>query len=577
MLKQSQKNPKKLDEFSEINLEKNSGLSSLFSTPAEEIQFLKNRIIELSLVVENQDQTIQNQDQTIQKKDQKIIEQYAEIQSLTEKAVHYSEEYDKLIQAFKQAQRDRFGRKSERFTGAAEQLTLFDPNPDSTHENAQNENETEDPSDAETITYTRKRNPKTKQYDGIPVREVIIEEQNKTCDCCGNQKEVIRYESSQRLNYQPAVFEFLIEKREVVACRKGCAGSVKTATLPKRILPKCSATESLLAYIAVCKFLDRQPLYHLENLIKQRYGWHISRQTMARWLIQLADELQPLINLMKDEILDYDIASIDATTLQVLNEPERLPDQKSYAYCIRGGPPEKAVTLYEYNAYSHKEYVVETFANFKGYIHCDGAPVFNEVGKQQAVTLSYCHAHARRKFEQIVKQGGKKESLAKQAMQFYHRLYAVERDAKNRNLRSEDRYVLRLQQSRPILDEFKIWLDIHQNKVLPQSPIGKAIAYARNHWNGLIVFLKDGRMELDNNATERDIKPFVIARKNFLFSCTQAGADSLGVLFSLIITARHHKLDPYHYLESVFKLIPYRKTITDLESLLPWNFKNANP
>ena len=142
----------------------------------------------------------------------------------------------------------------------------------------------------------------------------------------------------------------------------------------------------------------------------------------------LSERLQPLINLMKDQLIEYDIAAIDATTLQVLNEPLRAPETKSFAYCIRGGPPGKEVTLYEYNAYSQKDYVTETLLGFKGTVHCDASPVFNDIGSQGDVILSYCNAHARRKFEQIEK-ADKKTSLAKQAMSFYTQLYKIERNA----------------------------------------------------------------------------------------------------------------------------------------------------
>ena len=251
------------------------------------------------------------------------------IDTLTEKATYYATEYDRIIQAFKQAQRERFGKKSERFIDEESgQLDMFS----SADENNTSTEEPEN-SDVETITYVRKKQTK-KQTAGlsIPTREVIIpvSEADRHCEC-GLEKSVIRYETSDRLNYQPAVFEMLIEKREVVACNKGCGKSIQTAPLPLRILPKCKVSESLLAYIAVAKVLDRQPLYHLEKKIEQRHHWRLPRQTMARWLIQLSDPLQPLINLMKETIVDYDIAAIDATTFQVLREPLRAPEKKSYA------------------------------------------------------------------------------------------------------------------------------------------------------------------------------------------------------------------------------------------------------
>jgi len=344
-------------------------------------------------------------------------------------------EYERAIAALLQAQRERFGRKTERFVDTEnQQLSLFD-DPQLTDESSESSEPPESsevaPEDVEEITYTRKR---TKNGTvEIPTREEIIAvpESERTCSCCGHEKDVIGYEESTRLDYKPAIFERVVRKREKMACRYGC-GQVVVAVAPSQILPKCRVTESMLAYISVSKVLDRQPLYHLEKSINQRYQWHISRTTMARWMIQLSETLQPLVNLMKDEIEGYDVAAIDATTIQVLKEPGRSPETKSYAYCIRGGPPGKSVILYEYNAYRQGEYVEsEGLPDFRGVIHCDASAVFNQIGRRDGVTLSYCHAHARRKFEQIVKASGKgKAKLATEAMQFYRRLYAIERSAK---------------------------------------------------------------------------------------------------------------------------------------------------
>ena len=488
-----------------------------------------------------------------------------------EQAKEYRAEYDRAIQAFLDSQRNRFGKRSERFVDEeGVQPSLFEA-PEGQDSKSESEQATEQ---VEVLAHVRQKNrPKNQDASLIPTREVIIEvaEEDRTCDC-GCQKEVIGHETTQRLNFQPAVFEILIEKREKLACRKGCDGSPVTATLPNRILPKCKATESLLSYIAVSKVLDRQPLYHLEKSIEQRYYWRIPRNTMARWMIQLSEKLQVLVNLMKDQLIAYDALAIDATTLQVLNEPGRSPELKSYAYCVRGGPPGKEVILYEYNAYSQKDFVTETLMDFQGVIHCDASSVFNGIASKEGVTLSYCHAHARRKFEQIVTSNKKaKHPIAREALRFYQDLYKIERQAKDAALSPDERYALRLKASQPILTDFYDWLLRSRDKTLPNSPIGKAITYALNHWDGLLTFLKDGRLEIDNNATERDIKPFVIARKNFIFACTQAGADSLGVHFSLLLTAQRHGLNPMEYYTSILLKIPYCTTMADYESLLPWN------
>ncbi len=490
-----------------------------------------------------------------------------------EQRAHYMAEYEALLMAYRQAQRMMFGKKSERFVDECNaQQSLFETT-------EKQEEAGIDPADREEITYTRERRKGKRDVSGIPHREEVIPvaESERVCNGCGKQKEVIGYESSQRLDYKPAEFELVTLKREKVACRKGCCG-VSVAPLPERILPKCKATESLLAYICVSKVLNRQPLYHLEKKIESSHRWHIGRQSMARWMIQLSDKLQPLVNRMKESVLDYDVAAIDATSLQVLNEPGRPAELKSYAYCIRGGPSEKGVILYEYNGYStQRDYVQETLLEFKGVLHCDASSVYRKIDESADIRLSYCHAHARRKFEQVQKAGKKgKTKLATEAMLIYRRLYDVERVATDQGLSPEERLVLRDEKSRVILEEFKEWLIQNKEKTLPKSPIGLAIGYCLAHWEGLQTYLTDGRVEIDNNATERQIKSFVIARKNFLFACTQAGADALGVHFSLILTAKLHGWDPMTYYTTLLKRVPHCQTWAHYDALLPWNMKLSN-
>ena len=134
----------------------------------------------------------------------------------------------------------------------------------------------------------------------------------------------------------PAVYEILEEKREVEASPHQCENAIQAAIAPKRLLPNTAVTEEFLAHLIIAKCDDRQPLYHLEKKFKSRFGLIISRQNMARWMIACANPLMPIFNLLKDHIIDHTIASMDTTTLQVLDEPNRNPCTKSYVYCFRG-------------------------------------------------------------------------------------------------------------------------------------------------------------------------------------------------------------------------------------------------
>jgi transposase len=294
---------------------------------------------------------------------------------------------------------------------------------------------------------------------------------------------------------------------------------------------------------------------------------------MARWLIDLVFPLQPIYNLLKGYIIAYCIASCDATMLQVLNEPGRAAETKSYVYCMRGGPPDKSVILYAYNEKLHKQFVNDWFEGFKGYLQVDGDNFFELIG--EFVNLVNCNAHARRKFEPIAT-STKGQGVAKESLRYFRLLYQIEREAKQNQLTHKERYQLRQEKSRPLVEKFKGWLDEVYPTLLPQSPLGKAVNYCIKLWPGLTRFLDDGRLEVDNNLTEQEIKPFVIARKNFLFSSSVDGAHALCMHMSLIRTAKAHGLDPYHYYVKLLKRIPHCKIVADYEKLLPWNMAKSS-
>lgn len=492
----------------------------------------------------------------------------AELNTYQKRCEQYMQAYDQLHHQLKELLRNRFGKKSERFVDPENpQFSLFDDNNKFSVANLVGESL----ADNEIQIPAHSCKKKNKSEKDLPRRiEIIsISEQEKMCSC-GTHKEVMSYETKESLHHQPAIFEIVEQRREIAVCPKGCDGSMMTAPAPLHILPKIKATEEFLSFLVVSKMDDRQPLYHLEKQLRERHGVDCSRQTMARWVIDLMIPLQPVYNLMKDYVIYYDVASCDATTLQVLNEPGRPPETKSYVYCIRGGPADKSVILYDYNDKLHKQFVKDWFLEFKGYLHVDGDNFFDLIG--EIANLVNCNAHARRKFEPIAT-GAKGRGLAKEAMRFFKELYKIEREAKNNKLTPEQRYELRQKKSKPLMEKFKTWLDEMYPTVLPKSPLGLAMSYCINRWPGLTRFLDDGRLEIDNNLTEQEIKPLVIARKNFLFCYSVEGAKALCMHFSFIRTAKMHGFDPYHYYVKLLKGIPHCKSVEDYEKLLPWNLK----
>ena len=474
--------------------------------------------------------------------------------------------YELLQSQLETFKRMIFGSKSERFIDPdSHQPSLLD-DLEFTELEAAGEQTPE--SEIQIAAHTRKKKVNTDKV--LPRRILLIPLTKAELACeCGACKRIIRTEVKEVINYIPAVFEIIEQHREVAACPK-CENGVVIAPAPLQILPKVGVSESFLSYLVVSKFEDRQPLYHLESKMYSN-GVDCSRQNMARWLIDLVEPLRPIYNLLKDVIIDYDIASCDATSLQVLNEPGRAAQTKSDVYCMTGGPPGKSVVLYDYNANKHSVFVSEWFAGFKGYLHVDADSVFDLVASKDVI-LSCCNAHARRKFEPIAK-ANKGHGIAKQALLYYSKLYKIEHEAKDKGLTTEQRYNLRQDKSKRIMNELYEWLDKVYPTVLPKSPLGKAVAYALNHRIELRRFLDDGRIEIDNNYTERMIKPLVIARKNFMFCDSINGANAVCMHFGLIQTAKAHGLDPYEYYVTLLTNIPYCQKVEDYELLLPWNIK----
>ena len=235
----------------------------------------------------------------------------AELAEYKKRCDEYAAAYEQLKHQVRDLLRHRFGKKAERFV---DDLPATDP--DAPESKADEEEDEESP----------QKPPKKprKPLKPLATRTVIIPvaEADRVC-ACGCQKTVVSYESKQIINYEPAVFEIIEQKREVMACPEGCDGAMVTAPAPLQVLPKSKASESLLAFLVVSKLEDRQPLYHLEKQLQARYDIDCSRQTMARWVIELVEPLRSFYNLMKNRLIEYDISSCDATTLQVLKEPGR--------------------------------------------------------------------------------------------------------------------------------------------------------------------------------------------------------------------------------------------------------------
>ncbi len=427
------------------------------------------------------------------------------------------------------------------------------------------------PAEEETVTvpaYTRQKRGRKKLPEGLPRVEVIHEltDDERICPHDGHALTEIGEVISEQLDIVPAKIQVIRHVRKQYAC--ACGQCIKTAALPAQPIPKSLASPGLLAHITVSKYQDALPLHRQEAILK-RIGVDLPRATLANWMIQAGTLVQPIINLLRERLLSYDILQMDETPVQVLNEPGKAAQSKSYLWVQRGGPPDRAVVLYDYDPGRGAEVPKRLLAGFRGYLQTDGYDGYNAAVAVNGLAHVGCMAHARRRFSDAVKAQGRKKKAgpAHHGLALIQKLYRVEKQA--RTLSAEERHAHRQRHARPIFEALRSWLDKVLPQVPPTSATGKALHYLHNEWDKLVRYLEDGRLEIDNNGAENAIRPFVMGRKNWLFSASVKGVKASANLYSLIETAKANGLEPYAYLQRIFTELPRADTVEAIETLLP--------
>jgi transposase len=476
----------------------------------------------------------------------------------------YKEKYHGLIEELRLAKQRRFSPSSEK---NILQLDLFDEAGINISEEVRDQLAEK----VDVKSYTRKKHPTRRPLPSYLPREVIlhdIPELEKICTC-GQHLVRIGEEISEQLKYLPAKISVIQHVRPKYAC-KPCQEQVKIAPMPSLLLPKSIATPELVAHTIVTKYCDHIPLYRQEAMW-ERMDIDMPRSSLCGWVIKTAQLCEPLIKHLKSLIVNYDYAQVDETTIQVLNETGRDNKTSSYMWCYRGGG-KNACIVFDYQETRGGYHAQQFLSEFQGYLQSDAFSGYNWAHHKENVMPVGCHAHARRPFAEVAKLHHT-QGLAKEALRFYQQLYAIEKEAKNNKLSAEQRYQLRNDKACLILNVFKTWLDHHLTKTSEQSKIGKAIRYCIAHWIELNNYLKDGRIEIDNNLIENAIRPFAIGRKNWLFAGSPSGAKAGATLYSLIETCKANSIEPYHYFCSMLSRIRECKTEDDYLALIPQNIK----
>ena len=466
-----------------------------------------------------------------------------------------------LEEQFRLAQQQRFGASSEAHPAQGD---LF------------NEAEValdviEEEEETSTTKVVKKKPVRKKLPIDLPRETVIHDIDDKSCSCCGNELHQMGDERSEKLEFIPAQVKVIEHVRLKYSCRtcekEGIKTDIKIAPVPPSPIPKGFATATLLSQIITSKYQYALPLYRQESLFKQ-YGIELSRKTMANWMMRSATLFEPIYALLQKTLLAQNIIQADETTLKVISEDK----VKSYMwlYCTGSDSPNTSdmpnIVLYDYQAGRAGQCAVDYLQGFNGYLQVDGYAGYEKT----AARLVGCWAHARRKFmEAKTAQPKGKSGKADMALSQIQKLYRLETSLKGKSV--QEKYEQRQAVAKPLLDKFSQWLT--QTNVPPKSALGKAVGYCKNQWPKLNRYLEDGGLNIDNNRAERAVKPFVIGRKNWLFSNTANGARASAMLYSIIETAKANGLIPFDYIAHCLEQLSGEVDENSIEAMLPWNVK----
>lgn len=515
--------------------------------------------------MKNIENTSLKANETIDETEYRLEKLIQENEELKAKVKFYEEQ-------FKLSQAKKFGSSSEKVADG--QMSIFN---EAEKESAK---ETEEP-ELEEILYKRKKakSKSRKTYSDLEEEEILYtlsaDEQN--CPSCNHTLHEMKVLVRKELKIIPPSAKVVLHKRQVYACRhcdsyasEGSTGSIIVAKMPNPVLAGSMVSPSLLATTMDMKYNKMMPLYRQEQAFVD-YGIDISRQNLASWVIKGTERwLSPLFNRLHEYMVKEDVLHADETVLKCLDEKD---NKNNYMWLYATG--EKAlrkIILYDYQKSRANKHPEKFLKNFTGFLQTDGYAGYNKVSD---VTRLGCLAHARRYYTDALKalpeDAELSRSKANEALKFFTKIYRLEGSYKN--LTCEERHEKRMLEVKPIMEAYRSWLDEEAKKTLPKSKLGEAIKYSLNQWQTLIVFLEDGRLSCDNNLAERCIKPFVLARKNFLFAKSPKGATASGICFSIIETAKANGLNPFLYLNFLFETLPNinLEDYDELDACLPWS------
>jgi transposase len=487
-------------------------------------------------------------------------------------------EVEKLKFHLARLRRMQFGQSSERLNRAIEQLELRLEELETSGAGAEAAAEASQPEGREDEKKAgekkRERKPREQRRnfpEHLPQRTETHEPPAACPNCGGDKLRQVSEDKTKILEYVPGHFEVVWHVRPVCSCRS-CETMVQAPMPPLPIL-RGMAGPGLLAHIAVSKYCDHLPLYRQAEIYR-REGVDLDRSLMAGWLGHCSWLVQPIVEAIGDHIKQSEVIHADDTVVKMLAPGSgKTKTARFWVYLTDGRPHGSNVppaVLYRYTPDRKGERPQKELAGFKGFLHADCYAGFNglyaDKGQGPEVFEVSCWTHARRKFFDIYKTN--KCAMSFQAMESIGQLFAVERTVNGKT--PGERLAARQAESVPILESFAAWLDETLAKVSAKSELANSIKYVRARWKSFIRYTEDGRLEISNNAVERQVRPAAIGRKNWLFVGSEAGGDTAAGFYTLIHTARLNGVDPEAYLRYLFEHAG-QHPINRIWELLPWN------
>jgi transposase len=479
---------------------------------------------------------------------------------------------DRLAHLLRQLQRMQFGRKSEQLDPDQFALALEDV------EQAVAASEAAD--DKQNKAAASARAEKRRMSRGalpahLPRVHVTIEPEDRTCPCCRSPMHAIGADVSERLDVIPAQFRVLVTRRPKYACR-ACEETVVQAPAPERLIKGGLPTEAMVASVLVSKYAWHLPLYRQAQMLASQ-GLDIKRSTLAFWVGYAAAELRPVYERLRELILTSAKIVVDETKAPVL-DPGRGRVKEGYFWAVaRDDRPwsgtDPPAIAFAYAPGRGAIHGLKLLDDYRGVVQCDGYSAYKTIAAKAPdgqITLAFCWSHLRRRFFDHAEG---EAPIAREALERIAELYAIEKTI--RAMSAEERRRARQEKSKPLVRALRPWLEQQLGRVSGKSGIAEDLRYGLNHWEGLIRFLDDGRIELDTNIVERGIRPLVLNRKNALFAGHDEGAENWACLASLIETCKLNDVEPQAYIAGVLDRLVNLWPAARIDELLPWAWAKA--